>query len=111
MIQLTEVAEFVDGDVVGEVRREERYFVIEIEIFLARTAPPPRALISYCDTFPRKTVLHVEMRQPLLYERSRSFFVFFKVENSSFFGGLPSDESSSFTGESAKVAYLVQNPR
>ncbi len=46
MVELPEMAELVHDEIVGELRRQERELVAEIEIAPARTAAPPGALVA-----------------------------------------------------------------
>lgn len=41
VIELTEVTEFMDDNVIGEVRREKGDFVVEIEVAFAGATSPP----------------------------------------------------------------------
>ena len=61
MIELAEVAEFVDDDIVREVRRKKREFVVKIQISFARTAPPSRSLVPDSDSFPFEMVGLIEI--------------------------------------------------
>jgi hypothetical protein len=62
VIEFAQMTEFVDNDVVSQMRREKRYFVIKIQIPFARTAPPSRLLISDSESFPSE-LIHPHTKQ------------------------------------------------
>lgn len=49
MVELSEMAKLVHDEVVGERRRQECELVAEVEIALARAAPPAGALVANAD--------------------------------------------------------------
>ncbi len=49
MVELPEMTELVHDEVVGEMRRQERELVAEVQIALARAAPPASALVANAD--------------------------------------------------------------
>lgn len=62
VIQLKEVAQFMHDDVVREVWWKEDDAIIKIEILLARTAPPARALVAYGDSAIRTLIVRTPVR-------------------------------------------------
>lgn len=46
MVELPKMTELVHDEIVGELRRQEREFVAEVEVAFARTAPPAGALVA-----------------------------------------------------------------
>jgi hypothetical protein len=77
--ELRQMAQLVDNDVVGKSRRQERDFVIKIEIAFARTAPPQRPLILDADFIKPQSVYPIEMRDTLMGKDSRIFFMLEKI--------------------------------
>ena len=47
VVELREMAELVDNDIVGDVRREKEKLVVEVEIAFFGTASPARLLVFY----------------------------------------------------------------
>src|SRR5258708_3977326 len=68
VIELAEVAEFVDYYVVGLAGREEGEAVAKVEVALLRTASPSGLLIADRDFLVRESVELIEMLQPLVHE-------------------------------------------
>lgn len=46
MVELSEMTELVHDEIVGEMRRQERELVAEVEVAIARAAPPAGALVA-----------------------------------------------------------------
>jgi len=71
------MTQFMDNDVVSIHFGEEEDFIIEIEIFLRRTAPPSCFLVSDGDFFEGEIVYFVEVRDSVLNEAQCFVFVFY----------------------------------
>ena len=60
MIELFEMAEFVDNYIILQIFRQTNNLVIEIEIALAATTPPAGFLVFYVDPIIGKIVMPIE---------------------------------------------------
>ncbi len=72
MVELSPVAELVDDDVVGEVRRQEGDAIVEVEVALGRTASPSASLVSDGDLAVRESVVLIEMDEAIVDEDAGS---------------------------------------
>lgn len=75
MVELAEVAEFMDDDVVGVAGREEGEAVAEVEIALLGAAAPAGLLIPDRHFLVRESIELIEILQPLMHQLPRRFFV------------------------------------
>jgi hypothetical protein len=75
VIELSEMAEFVDNDVVGDMRRQKRKLVVEIEILFLGTASPAGSLVFDRNALVCKIVVRVDYDKPRMNKRSRRFFM------------------------------------
>ena len=77
VIHLAKVAELVHNDVVAEMLRQQRDFIIKIKVAARRTTPPSAFLILYENAPHRKLIFRP--RIPLgyfaLYEHSSRFLI------------------------------------
>jgi hypothetical protein len=77
MVELLEVAEFVDDEVVLGGRREEDDTVAEVQIALARAAAPAGFLIADGDPAVGKAVVGIKMFQSFMDQCAGRFTIFF----------------------------------
>ncbi len=75
MIELSEMAEFVDDDIISQSLRQKKQFIIEVQVALARTAAPTAFLVL--DHDPIDLVAHrkIEIRHELAHQDQRGFFI------------------------------------
>ena len=79
MIELAEMAKFMDDDIVAKRRGQERDTIIEIQIArpdtAARATAPARPLVANADTTDFEFVNFIEMFNSLLRQIARRVFV------------------------------------
>lgn len=68
MVELPAMAELMHDDVIGEMRRQQRYPIIEIEVALGRAASPPRRLRAYPHIAVGELVVFVEVLESCVDE-------------------------------------------
>ena len=71
MIHLSQMADLMHNDVIGEVRGKRRYFVVETQITLLRAASPAPPLGAYCYFGERNSIDPGKILAPLMYEYMR----------------------------------------
>ena len=76
VIELAQVAKFVDYHVVAQHLGQQRHFVIKIKIPPRRAAPPPRAGVAYKNFVVSVSVRKVVVSEPLVHNIPRHLAVF-----------------------------------
>ena len=79
MVELAQMAHFVDHDIVSQMFRQQRDPVIEIQITLARTAAPARALVTDGQTVEIYFIDLVELANLSQRQLARGFDVAFVI--------------------------------
>lgn len=75
MIKVPEMTEFVNNNVIDQVRRKEKNLVVEIEIPFLRAATPARFMVFDKYFTQRMFVKGVEVGQPCMHEHPRLLLV------------------------------------
>ncbi len=75
MIELAEMAQFVNDDVIGLMGREEGQAVAEVEVAFGGAAAPAGLLIADGDFVIRESVELIKILQPLMDQLPRRFLV------------------------------------
>lgn len=75
VVHFLEMAELVHNDVVALLRREEEDLVTEVEVALARTAPPSPLRVFYGNSVVCKSIACVEMPEPGVGQDAGCFLV------------------------------------
>ena len=79
MIEFLDVAQFMDDDIVAQVRVQEDQLVIEVEIALLRARAPAALLIPDGDLAVNDAVLRgvmlIEMLNTLMHKNARGFLI------------------------------------
>ena len=74
VVELPKVTQLMHNYVIGKVRWQVRNTVVEAKIPLSRTRTPTCSLITNEYLLVRKAIELIEVREPRMRERSRSFF-------------------------------------
>ncbi len=84
MVELAEMAKFVNDNIVANFGRQKCQSVTEIQIALTRTTAPSRFLIFYPNLADFKIVKLIEIREPTQNDRSGLLFIFEVITTAAF---------------------------
>ncbi|MDB5266960.1 MAG: hypothetical protein JWN89_775 [Parcubacteria group bacterium] len=75
MVKFTEMAKFMDDEVVGEVGREKNDSIVKVQIPLRRTASPSPFVVLDGHAVVFKFIESIKMLEPLFHQTPCFFFV------------------------------------